>query len=164
MKFAMILMVLLAPTKWFTLAPDEEKSPDPTPARGCQCGCGKLECKCGKTAAVAKCPDAVSFRRIQCEFWTATWCQPCPKAKADLTSKSGEWPLGPEWEVSESATAHFRLIDYDKNRSLAEQRGVKTLPAFVITMDGKPVATHFGYPGRKKLVQEFLAASKKLSE
>jgi thiol-disulfide isomerase/thioredoxin len=161
----LILCAVLMTTKWFTLAPAVEDivSPDPPAPKGCQCGCGKLECKCGRTSdqAMTCKPSAhVAVRRTQCEVWTATWCAACPSAKADLTATTGEYRLGPEWEVSEAMNAHFRLMDYDKHKVLAHDRGITQLPAFVITVDGMPVAKHTGYPGRKKLVSDFLSASK----
>lgn len=139
--------------------PDDDKPP----VSACQCGCGRQNCHCGMAAKSNAKPTpasppkvAAEVRRTQCLVFTAPWCTYCISALNDFVA----WLKRSGWEVGESPTAHFRLVDFDKNPDLVKTHGITSLPAFVFTVDGNVVSKRTGYPGKESLAQEFLSASK----
>ncbi len=72
--------------------------------------------------------------------FTATWCGPCQVLKGELAKmKSVGWRIGSEEDAS------IRIIDFDTNKSLAQQMGVKGLPTLIKLEDGVQVDSHEGY-------------------
>jgi hypothetical protein len=106
----LILCAVLTATKWFTLAPaaEDEKKPDPPappPAKGCQCGCGKLECKCGRTADQAMtCKPSAHVIVPDREIWlfAPLWCGACKRTKILLGTGDQKTRL-----VVKEKEAHF---------------------------------------------------------
>lgn len=90
--------------------------------------------------------------RVQWLMFTMDGCPPCAAAKADFRP----WLERSKWEVSPVQTAHVRLLDSELDAELFAEFGVKTVPTFVLLVDGEPVETHRRYPGRQHLVKAYL--------
>jgi len=72
--------------------------------------------------------------------YTAPWCPACQTAKADLDA-----------DPSLTGGRRLEVIDVEQQPEVARQRGVRTLPTFVIvTESGREVRRLAGYPGRVK--------------
>lgn len=119
-------------------------------------GCG------GGTFAVTETlPDvlitatAPQERPTQWLMFTFQGCVICEGAKADFR----QWLERSKWEVSPSPMAHVRLVDAELEADLASQFAVKEFPTFVLLVDGKEVKRYLGYPGRDRLVNEYMTAS-----
>jgi thioredoxin-like negative regulator of GroEL len=59
-------------------------------------------------------------------FFNASWCGPCRQMKPIVTQLRGQG-------------YHLRDLDVDKNRSLAQQYGVRSIPTFVFVENGTEV-------------------------
>jgi len=71
-------------------------------------------------------PHAV---RVRVLAFVAPWCEPCRRAKPFLLS-------------IQAAGVDVRIVDIDKNPSLAKQYGVKSVPTFFVYVgDNRPVRT-----------------------
>ena len=67
--------------------------------------------------------------RVRVLAFTAQWCGPCKRAKPFLLS-------------IQAAGVDVRIVDIDKNPSLAKQYGVKSVPTFFVYVgDNRPVRT-----------------------
>jgi thiol-disulfide isomerase/thioredoxin/S1-C subfamily serine protease len=74
--------------------------------------------------------------------FTATWCVPCQQM-SPLVSRLKElgYPI--------------RQIDVDENPALAEKLGIKSIPAFVLVVDGEVKARKVGIIGQQELLSLF---------
>lgn len=73
----------------------------------------------------------------QLVMFTAPWCPACQTAKADLNA-----------DQSLTGGRQLEVIDVEQQPSVARQRGVRTLPTFIVTENGREVRRLAGYPGR----------------
>lgn len=63
--------------------------------------------------------------------FTATWCQPCQR-------------MSPVVANLERQGYPIRRVDVDRERALAEQYGIKTIPTFVLVVNGREVMRQTG--------------------
>ena len=71
----------------------------------------------------------------------ADWCGPCKVLAPILES------------VSEKSTANICKVDVEKNRSLAQQFGVRGIPLLVVLKDGKPVEQTVGLKDENTILE-----------
>jgi thiol-disulfide isomerase/thioredoxin len=93
-------------------------------------------------------------RRTQWLMFTAAWCPACRAARADF----GDWLKRGGWKVDFAPDAHVRLVDVGQETDLVRAFAVRSIPTFVLLRDGVEVWRTEGYPGRRELVDRFLAA------
>jgi|TARA_R110002020_G_scaffold362574_4_gene574884 thioredoxin 1 len=71
----------------------------------------------------------------------AEWCGPCKVLAPILES------------VSEKSTANIYKVDVEKNRTLAQQFGVRGIPLLVVMKDGKPVEQTTGLKDENTILE-----------
>ena len=73
-------------------------------------------------------------------YFTADWCNPCQRTRP-ITD-----------ELKREGLVDFLYVDVDTELNLAEQFGIKSIPAYILIEDGKEVKRMNGAKTR----QEFL--------
>lgn len=76
----------------------------------------------------------------QLVMFTAPWCPACQTAKADLDA-----------DKSLAGGRKLEVIDVEQQPAAARRHGVRTLPTFIVTDDGRELRRLAGYPGRNGL-------------
>ena len=71
----------------------------------------------------------------------ADWCGPCKVLTPILEG------------ISEKSTARICKVDVEKNRTLAQQFGVRSIPLLVILKDGKPVEQMLGLKDESTILE-----------
>jgi len=71
----------------------------------------------------------------------ADWCGPCKVLAPILES------------ISEKSTISICKVDVEKNRSLAQQFGVRGIPLLVLMKDGKPVEQTIGLKDENTILE-----------
>jgi thiol-disulfide isomerase/thioredoxin len=115
----------------------------------CNCGCGKENCMCGKTATATCVVNDTELPSYYMYFFTAKWCGPCQ------TFKTVDKPImeGEKWVFSSKLAkgVHIIEVDIDDNpelykkimNSLSEKLKKEfkgTIPAFAIIYKGEVIA------------------------
>lgn len=67
-------------------------------------------------------------------FWSAEWCISCKQMYKTVTQLQKEGYV-------------VYILDYDENRELGSEWGIRTLPTSIIWEDGEEVARHIGVIG-----------------
>lgn len=89
---------------------------------------------------------AKAGQKLQVAYFTATWCPPCKKMKAET------WVDG-RIESWADANAIVTPIDVDQHRSLASEYRVQSIPTIVVLLGDKEIGRTMGY----KPPSEFLS-------
>ena len=71
----------------------------------------------------------------------ADWCGPC-KVLAPILE-----------DISEKSAARICKVDVEKNRTLAQQFGVRSIPLLVVLKDGKPVEQMLGLKDESTILE-----------
>lgn len=71
--------------------------------------------------------------------FTAAWCGPCQRLKADLAD-----------DPQLAGDREIRMVDVDDEPGEARRCHVRTVPTFLLLRDGEEVRRLAGYPGAKK--------------
>lgn len=107
--------------------------------------------------------------RVQWVVLHATWCPPCVDATNDYRPYFEK--LKPRLTVTPvEEDADIWLIDIDLEKDAAQQilrrcgdqPKVKSIPQFILIVDGEPVERHWRYPGKKRMHEAYLEAVKGL--
>ena len=102
-------------------------------------------------------PDAKIIsvpRRVQWKAYYAKWCKKCHFGLHDFP----DWLRASDWDVSDTDQAHVRLIDGDLHPDLVRSGKVLDYPTYILEVDGQEIYRTTDYPGRKVLVDRYLAA------
>lgn len=78
--------------------------------------------------------EAVNSSKVVLVEFYATWCPHCQKMMPVVEQVK---------ELLNGRVPVFQL-DIDRNSSLADQEGVKSVPTFIVYKDGQPVWHHSG--------------------
>ncbi|MCA8987216.1 MAG: trypsin-like peptidase domain-containing protein, partial [Planctomycetaceae bacterium] len=92
--------------------------------------CGLLVMSCGSQELFAQ-------KAVLYDF-TATWCGPCQQ-------------MSPIVHKLEREGFPIQKVDIDQNPNLARQYSITSIPAFVLVVDGKPVAREVGLTSEHQL-------------
>ncbi|ADG69421.1 hypothetical protein Plim_3608 [Planctopirus limnophila DSM 3776] len=103
---------------------------------------------------------AQNSRALQWLVFYGPGCVPCMRAIHDFQP----WLKASGWEVSEVPQAHIRLIDANREQSLARQFQIEAWPTFVLMHEGKVLERHTSYPGRQFLADRYLAAAARVRD
>lgn len=86
---------------------------------------------------------AIAGHKLQVAYFTATWCPPCKKMKAEtwVDEKIESWA---------DANAIVTPIDIDENRALATEYRVRSIPTIVVLLGDEEIGRTLGYqsPGK----------------
>ena len=99
-------------------------------------------------------------RRVQWKVFFATWCKKCQPGLHDFPG----WLRASLWDVSDTDQAHVRLIDGDQHPDLVQTSKVMVYPTYILEVDGQEIYRATDYPGRKELVDRYLAAVSETSK
>ena len=82
-------------------------------------------------------PSAAAAPSRQVLFFSATWCGPCQRAKADTA-----WMAAKGWRVGSAANSHVRIVDADREPGMVARYGITSLPTFVLVerVSGREIA------------------------
>lgn len=93
--------------------------------------------------------------RVQILDVGAVWCGACVEADKDLRTEK-------RLTYGDKVTCDIRKVDYDAYQDWAERMRVKSLPTFILLVDGRERKRFEGFPGRQKLFEEVQSARKGL--
>jgi len=86
---------------------------------------------------------AIAGQKLQVAYFTATWCPPCKKMKAEtwVDEKVESWA---------DANAIITPIDIDKEPAMASKYRVRSIPTIVVLLGDKEIGRTMGYqaPGK----------------
>lgn len=82
---------------------------------------------------------AASAEAAELLIFTATWCAPCQALKKDIAA-----------DPKLLADYEWGYVDFDAEKEMARDYGIKTVPTFLILEDNKVVRRLVGYPGLEK--------------
>lgn len=74
------------------------------------------------------------------DFW-ATWCRPC-RMMAPILEKIAQDLAG---------IVKIAKTDVDKNKSIAHNYNIRSIPTLIFFKDGKPMGTHVGFISKEQL-------------
>lgn len=97
--------------------------------------------------------STVPTPRIQWVMYTTTNCTHCERAKADFKL----WMIASGWRIGDKKTDHLRIQEIPEDAEEQEE----AYPTFVLYNRGKEVKRHVGYPGRERLVSDYLQEAAK---
>ncbi|KYC52138.1 MAG: thioredoxin [Candidatus Methanofastidiosum methylothiophilum] len=82
-----------------------------------------------------------SSKPVIVDFW-ATWCGPCQMIAPVIEELAGEHP---EWKVGK--------LDVDKNMSVAQKYGIRSIPSIAVFREGKVFDMIVGFMPKEELVK-----------
>jgi thioredoxin 1 len=74
-------------------------------------------------------------------YFTASWCNPCKKVKPIVE------------ELNSEMKDKIKIIDVDDNFKKVQEFEIKSVPTFVVLVDGKEVERRTGAQTRDELVE-----------
>lgn len=74
-------------------------------------------------------------------FFTASWCPPCKRVKAESFTTLRE----AGWKIGDDTSGHIQVIDVDEHPELKDAFGIESLPAWVRIKDGSVIAQRSGF-------------------
>lgn len=89
--------------------------------------------------------SAIAGQKLQIAYFTATWCPPCKKMKAET------W-VDERIESWADANAIVTPIDIDEQGALASQYRVRSIPTIVVLLGDKEVGRTVGYQAPDKFL------------
>jgi len=140
----------------------DDVTPDtPTPSTKCQCGCGRENCKCGKSAVGCAAPAITPFpvtapmpskllmgteeKPIYYSYlFSAVWCGPCQSIKDNEIPKLKNvgWKFtNNKWEEGTNVV----LVDIDEHPELARQYLVDAIPRLIVVRNGVKIGDKSGF-------------------
>ncbi len=88
---------------------------------------------------------AIAGQKLQVAYFTATWCPPCKKMKAET------W-VDERIESWADANAIITPVDIDEQGALASQYRVRSIPTIVVILGDKEVGRTMGYQAPDKFL------------